>query len=153
MVAGVGHGDDLGFLFPMSPPGFPKMVTTEAQRKTRANLLELLESFSQCGTPTLIGAETWQRVGAGGQEENLEIGETVKMATHAKSFADQLHFWEQVWILNMTKTDGRTTLKGEGESDDGDVSTFHRTSLSDPPQNCYQPHLMTLKMCVLFLYV
>ena len=43
------------------------------------------------------------------------------MATHAKSFADQLHFWKQVWILNMTKTDGRTTLKGEGESDDGDV--------------------------------
>ena len=105
LVAGVGHGDDLGFFFPMSPPGFPKMVTTAAQKKTRANLLELLESFSQCGTPTLIGAETWQRVGAGGQEEHLEIGETVKMATHAKSFADQLHFWEQVWILNMTKTD------------------------------------------------
>ena len=112
LVAGVGHGDDLGFLFPMSPPGFPKMITTAAQRKTRANLLELLESFSQCGTPTLIGAETWQRVGAGGQEEHLEIGETVKMATHSKSFADQLHFWEQVWILNTTKTDGHfKTLK------------------------------------------
>ena len=96
MVAGVGHGDDLGFLFPMSPPGFPKMVTTKAQRKTRANLLELLESFSQCGTPTLSGAEVWQRVDGGGKEEYLEIGETVKMAVHPSSFADQLCFWKQV---------------------------------------------------------
>ena len=79
------------------------MVTTAAQKKTRANLLELLESFSQCGTPTLSGAEIWQRVGAGGKEEHLEIGETVKMATHEKSFADQLHFWKQVGTFNTTK--------------------------------------------------
>ena len=153
-MAGVGHGDDLGFFFSMSPPGFPKMVTTAAQKKTQANLLELLESFSQCGTPTLIGAETWQRLGAGcgaggagGQEEHLEIGETVKMVTHAKSFADQVHFWKQVnhtKLLNMTKTDGRTAFQGEGESDDGETSTFHGPSLSDLPQNCHQTPLMTL---------
>ena len=89
------------------------MVTTAAQKKTRANLLELLESFSQCGTPTLSGAEIWQRVDAGGKEEHLEIGETVKMATHEKSFADQLHFWKQVGTFNMSKKliHGQTVLK------------------------------------------
>ena len=73
------------------------MLTTEAQKRTRANLLELLESFSQCGIPTLSGADVWQRVvGGGGEEEYLEIGETVKMAAHPSSFTDQLRFWKQV---------------------------------------------------------
>ena len=120
------------------------MVTTAAQKKTRANLLELLESFSQCGTPTLSGAEIWQRVGAGGKEEHLEIGETVKMATHAKSLADQLHFWKQVGTLQETDT-WTNRLKGEGESGNGDASTFYGASLRDPPQNCHQAPLMTLE--------
>ena len=106
------------------------MVTTAAQKKTRANLLELLESFSQCGTPTLSGAEIWQRVDAGGKEEHLEIGETVKMATHTKSFADQLHFWKQVGTFDTTKKNTWTNrLKGEGESGNGDASTFYGASL------------------------
>ena len=102
LVAGVGHGDDLGFLFPMSPPGFPKMITTAAQRKTRANLLELLESFSHCGMPKLGGVELWERVGGNGTEEYLEIGETVKMVAHPTSFTEQLHFWKQVNTLSVS---------------------------------------------------
>ena len=97
----MGHGDDLGFLFPMSPPGFPKMITTAAQRKTRANLLELLESFSHCGMPKLGGVELWERVG-NGTEEYLEIGETVKMVAHPTSFTEQLHFWKQVNTLSVS---------------------------------------------------
>ena len=93
---GVGHGDDLGFLFPMSPPGFPKMVTTEAQRKTRTNLLKLLESFTQNGNPTLDGVEVWSRV-EGEKEEFLEIGESLKMINYPASFAHQLNFWKQVF--------------------------------------------------------
>ena len=93
---GVGHGDDLGFLFPMSPPGFPKMVTTEAQRKTRTNLLKLLESFTQNGIPTLDGVEVWCRV-EGEKEEYLEIGESLKMINYPASFAHQLNFWKQVF--------------------------------------------------------
>ena len=77
------------------------MVTTVAQKKTQANLLDLLESFSQCGTPTLNGVEKWERVGGSGREDYLEIGETVKMAAHAKSFADQLHFWKRVGTFHM----------------------------------------------------
>ena len=93
---GVGHGDDLGFLFPMSPPGFPKMVTTEAQRKTRTNLLKLLESFTHNGNPALDGVEVWPRV-EGEKEEFLEIRDTLKMINYPASFAHQLNFWKQVF--------------------------------------------------------
>ena len=39
-------------------------------------------------------------------------------------------------------------LKGEGESGNGDASTFYRASLWDPPQNCHQTPLMTLETFV-----
>ena len=97
---GVGHGDDLGFLFPMSPPGFPKMITTEAQKKTRTNLLKLLQSFTQNGIPTLDGVEVWLRV-EGEREEFLEIGETLKMINYPTSFAHQIKFWKQVFYNNI----------------------------------------------------
>ena len=92
----VGHGDDLGFLFPMSPPSVPKMVTTEAQKKTRTNLLKLLESFTQNGIPTLDGVEVWRRVESE-KEEFLEIRESLKMINYPASFAHQLNFWKQVF--------------------------------------------------------
>ena len=97
---GVGHGDDLGFLFPMSPPGFPKMITTEAQKKTRTNLLKLLQSFTQNGIPLLDGVEVWLRV-EGEREEFLEIGETLKMINYPTSFAHQIKFWKQVFYNNI----------------------------------------------------
>ena len=153
MVAGVGHGDDLGFLFPMSPPGFPKMITTAAQRKTRANLLELLESFSLCGMPKLGGVELWERVGGNGTEEYLEIGETVKMVAHPTSFTEQLHFWRQVNTLSVSSlyfqyihpkhiSFQNPLFKGEGESGNGEVSTLWQTSLGVPQQNCHRAPLM-----------
>ena len=136
----------------MSPPGFPKMITTAAQRKTRANLLELLESFSHCGMPKLGGVELWERVG-NGTEEYLEIGETVKMVAHPTSFTEQLHFWRQVNTLSVSSlyfqyihpkhiSFQKPLFKGEGESGNGDVSTLWQTSLGVPQQNCHRAALM-----------
>ena len=50
---GVGHGDDLAYIFPMAQLGLPKSVTTPAQQKTRQNFLQLLHSFATSGKPTL----------------------------------------------------------------------------------------------------
>ena len=50
---GVGHGDDLAYIFPMAQFGLPKSVVTPAQLKTRQNFLQLLHSFATSGKPTL----------------------------------------------------------------------------------------------------
>ena len=50
---GVGHGDDLAYIFPMAQFGLPKSVVTPTQLKTRQNFLQLLHSFATSGKPTL----------------------------------------------------------------------------------------------------
>ena len=46
---GVCHGDDLNYLFPMSP--FPKSVVTEEQKRVQQILLDILSSLSLSGKP------------------------------------------------------------------------------------------------------
>ena len=60
MYPGVGHGDDLSYIFPMTPPFFPPSVVTPSQQKTRQILLDLLESFAMSGRPsTAEGSQAW----------------------------------------------------------------------------------------------
>ena len=47
---GVTHGDDLPYLFPMSP--LPEEVVTEEQKKVRQLLLDIVTSFASRGRPT-----------------------------------------------------------------------------------------------------
>ena len=54
---GVCHGDDLMYLFPMNPQGFPKAVETEDQRKMQTRLLDIITSFSSSGTPRIESVE------------------------------------------------------------------------------------------------
>ena len=49
-VPGVCHGDDLVYMFPMSP--FPDTVVTDDQRRVRQLLLDIVTSFSRAGVPT-----------------------------------------------------------------------------------------------------
>merc|ERR1712080_681160 len=59
---GVGHGDDLGYIFPMSPPGsiFPPMVVTPEQQRTRQALVDTLASFARTGKPSINGSGQWE---------------------------------------------------------------------------------------------
>ena len=50
---GVCHGDDLMYLFPMNPPGFPKAVETKDQKTMQTRLLDIITSFSSSGTPRI----------------------------------------------------------------------------------------------------
>ena len=90
----MGHGDDLGFLFPMAHIGFPPSVVTPAQQKTRQNLLNLLETFAKSGRPTSGELEEWSAV-SGSSAQYLDVGERLGMARDL-AIASQLLFWRGV---------------------------------------------------------
>ena len=93
---GVGHGDDLGYIFPMSPCCFPKMVVSEAQKRIRENLLELIESFAGSGRPkTKEGGDMLRAVG-GLMGEHLEVGEQLVARSSSPEMAEQLQFWRNL---------------------------------------------------------
>ena len=93
---GVGHGDDLGYIFPMSPCCFPKMVVNEAQKRTRKNLLELIESFAGSGQPRTKEGGDMQRAVGGLVGEHLEVGEQLAARSSSPEMAEQLHFWRKL---------------------------------------------------------
>ena len=49
---GVCHGDDLNYLFPMDPPGFPPTVVTESQKQVQRYLLNIVSAFATSGDPS-----------------------------------------------------------------------------------------------------
>ena len=65
-VYGVCHGDDLNYLFPMDPPGFPARVVTENQKTVQRFLLDIVSTFSQSGDPSATNT-------LGGIWEPLEV--------------------------------------------------------------------------------
>ena len=56
-VYGTCHSDDIQYLFPMDPPGFPPPVVTDGQKRVQQNLLDLISSFATDGNPTVTGLE------------------------------------------------------------------------------------------------
>ena len=50
---GTCHSDDIQYLFPMEPPGFPAAVVTDGQKKVQQNLLDLIISYATNGNPTV----------------------------------------------------------------------------------------------------
>ena len=105
---GVGHGDDLAYIFPMAQFGLPKSVVTPAQLKTRQNFLQLLHSFATSGKPTLedeqvlnknvlaYNPKVWHGVKKeDDHREILEISESLRMANRADTTAELL-FWKGV---------------------------------------------------------
>ena len=49
---GVCHGDDLNYLFPMDPPGFPPTVVTDSQKQVQRYLVNIVSSFAASGDPS-----------------------------------------------------------------------------------------------------
>ena len=49
---GVCHGDDLNYLFPMDPPGFPSTVVTDSQKRVQRSLVNIVSSFAASGDPS-----------------------------------------------------------------------------------------------------
>jgi hypothetical protein len=94
LTLGVGHSDDLGYIFPMAPSVvFPKMVVTPAQQKTRQNLLDLLETFALSGRPTRE-EEVWLQE-SGSSVKHCDVGESLR-AARDPGIASQLLFWRGV---------------------------------------------------------
>ena len=89
----MGHGDDLGYIFPMSPPGFPKSVVTPAQHRTRGHLLDIVESFAKTGRPLVTSGEKeeWRAV-KGREAAHLEVAATLGMARDPAT-SSKLEFW------------------------------------------------------------
>ena len=96
---GVCHGDDLNYLFPMSP--FPDSVVTPDQSKVRTLLLDLVTSFSARGTPsytdTTDGLHTTLEHMASDQglEMYFNISPNAGVVTDDK-LREELAFWNKV---------------------------------------------------------
>jgi len=90
---GLGHTDDLNYIFPMAPYGFPPTVVTPAQKKTRRILLDTIESFSLSGSPAPVGEERvdWTPLDPS-LGQYMKVGERVGMDRDSK-----LHDWLTLW--------------------------------------------------------
>ena len=93
---GVGHGDDLGYIFPMSPCCFPKMIVSTAQKRTCENLLELIESFAGSGQPKTKEEGDMLRAVGGLVGEHLEVGEQLVTRSSSAEMGEQLQFWRKL---------------------------------------------------------
>ena len=72
------------------------MVVSEAQKRTREHLLELLESFAGSGQPkTKEGGDMIPAVG-GLVGEHLEIGEQLVVRSSNPEMAEELQFWRKL---------------------------------------------------------
>jgi len=93
---GVCHGDDLNFLFPMSPPFFPKSVVTQTQKKVQQNLLDCVSSFALTSRPTFPGLEkeVWTSLDVN-SGEYLDFGAELKM-DRSSELDRQMEFWKQI---------------------------------------------------------
>ena len=93
---GVGHSDDLGYIFPMSPCCFPKMVVSEAQKKTRENLLELIDSFAGSGQPRTKEEGDMLPATGGLLGEHLEVGDHLVGRSSSAEMGEELQFWRNL---------------------------------------------------------
>ena len=93
---GVCHGDDLNYLFPMSPPGFPNAVVTQTQKEVQQRLLDLVSSFAVSSKPTFSGLseDFWKPVDAN-IGIYLDLGVDLQMERNAE-LSRQMEFWKQI---------------------------------------------------------
>merc|ERR1719320_296327 len=102
---GVCHGDDLNYIFPMAPFGFPKAVVTQTQKEVQERLLDCVSSFALASKPTFSEApeDIWTAVDATAGEY-LNLGAELKMERD-EELSKQLEFWKQIrekreWVLS-----------------------------------------------------
>ena len=93
---GVCHGDDLNYLFPMAPPGFPKSVVTPAQKEVQQRLLDCVSTFAFSSRPTFSGSseEVWKPLDAD-IGEYLDFGAELKMERNDQ-LSQQMEFWKVI---------------------------------------------------------
>ena len=72
------------------------MVVSEAQEKTRENLLELIESFAGSGQPKTKEEGDMLRAVGGLVGEHLEVGEQLLTRSSSPEMAEQLEFWRKL---------------------------------------------------------
>ena len=72
------------------------MVVSEAQEKTRENLLELIESFAGSGQPKTREEGDMLRAVGGLVGEHLEVGEQLLTRSSSLEMAEQLQFWRKL---------------------------------------------------------
>ena len=96
---GVCHGDDLNYLFPMSP--FPESVVTEDQVKVRQLLLDLISSFSLRGQPSYSDPSDGLTTLLDTVDKNDGIDKYFNISpepgvVNSESLREELEFWNKV---------------------------------------------------------
>jgi len=95
---GVCHGDDLNYLFPMDPPGFPPTVVTEDQKQVQRHLMDIVSSFASSGDPSTteeIGS-IWEPVQAEtGISKYLKVDAPCTMEND-QDLRRELNFWSEI---------------------------------------------------------
>ena len=92
---GTCHTDDLNYIFPMSPPGFPACVVTQTQKNIQQRLLDFISSFATSSRPSSgLAEDIWLPLDAN-TGKYLNIGAELKM-DRTEGFSKQIKFWENV---------------------------------------------------------
>jgi len=93
---GTCHSDDLNYIFPMSPPGFPKCVVSPAQKQVQEQLLDFISSFALSSRPSASGLpkDLWHPLDAS-TGRYLNIGADLKM-DRDDCFSKDTEFWSKV---------------------------------------------------------
>ena len=80
----------------MSPCCFPKMVVTEAQKRTRENIVQLITSLAKSGQPKNKEGEEIKKSLFGLVGDHLETGEEVVLRRSTSEMEEELKFWERI---------------------------------------------------------
>ena len=72
------------------------MVVSEAQEKTRENLLQLIVSFARSGQPKTKEEGDMLRAVGGLLGEHLEVGEQLVTRSSSAEMGEQLQFWRKL---------------------------------------------------------
>lgn len=111
---GACHGDDLLYLFPFDPPGFPKGLKTEADKTASKRFVALILNMVYQGNPTplktvdlnndsaekrslseqIIGEVCWNPIGEGRKEYLNISGDELKME-YDENFIERCKFWNE----------------------------------------------------------
>ena len=90
---GVGHGDDMFYYFPCSPPGMPKTLRTSDDKNMSKVFLTFLTTFAEKGHPGSQNNIEWKPVQPQEDIQTMRLDKVLSFGPYPATKAKRLQFW------------------------------------------------------------
>ena len=127
---GVGHGDDLVYLFPFSIFGFPKSLKTRNDQLISQQFLNFVANFVVRGDPGIVDNVHWQRLADVEPFEVMKIDSYLTFGPMDVSKQRRMQFW-----IDSQLSSNRLSWSNEPITTLHNVIAEKRSSLVDSKQH------------------